>query len=183
MSLDRYVAGPNGELDFFTTSTDDANKYSDLDQLKMLEERIDLMIIGRNTYNLFVDYWPTAQSKGEIISIKLNSLNKVIFSNSLTRATWGDWPDAEIASGNAVDNVQRLKSISGKDIVLWGSISLSQSLMQHDLIDEYHIQLCPVLLGAGRSLFSKEPTIRNLILKHSRKYDSGVIQLQYERSR
>jgi dihydrofolate reductase len=181
MSLDGYIAGPKGELDFFTNYTNNDDKYSDRDQLKMLEEKIDLIILGRNTYKLFVEFWPSEMSKSEVISERLNGTKKIIFSNSLKQAPWGGWPAAEVAPGDAVDNVRKLKSSPGKDIILWGSISLSQSLMHANLVDEYHIQLCPVILGAGRPLFLQGSEFRNLTLTSSKKYESGVVHLQYVR--
>jgi dihydrofolate reductase len=182
MTLDGFVADPKGELDFFTNLSADANKYSDKDQLELLKERIDLIILGRKTYELFLDFWPTEQSKDEVIADQLNETKKVVFSNTLKNAPWGKCPAVEVATGKATDNVRKLKSMPGKDIVLWGSISVSQSLMLEDLIDEYHIQLCPTLLGAGRPLFPGMGSRKNLKLKNSKKYDSGLQFLQYVRA-
>jgi dihydrofolate reductase len=67
-------------------------------------------------------------------------------------------------------------------MVLWGSISLAQSLMKENLVDEYHIQLCPVLTGGGRSLFTGDVNPRNLKLVELRHYDTGTVFLNYVRT-
>src|SRR5215211_3818686 len=155
VSLDGYVTDKNGQLDFFTNLTPEQNTYSDRDQLKFMET-IDTILLGRKTYELFVDFWPGMTTDKEVIADKLNETKKIIFSNTITKAPWGQWPEAEIITGEAAVAIKKLKSLPGKDMVLWGSISVAQSLMKENLIDEYHIQLCPVLAGGGRNLFSQE---------------------------
>ena len=91
LSLDGYANDKNGQLDFFPSS--DQNRYSDEDQLKFLES-VDTMLLGRVTYQLFVDFWPTASTDKEVIADKLNSLDKIICSNTLQEARWGKWPAA-----------------------------------------------------------------------------------------
>lgn len=177
ISLDGYAADRKGSTDFFPSTEE--NRYSDEDQLKFLES-IDTILLGRKTYELFADFWPTDQSKQEIIADKLNSIPKIVISNTLKKAPWGSWPDAQIQGGDAVEAVKKLRQQTGKDIVLWGSISLAQALMQADLVDEYHVQVIPVRLGAGKLLFPKEPENKSLKLIGNKVYkDSGVMLLKY----
>src|SRR5215216_1906398 len=133
MSLDGYVTDKNGQLDFFTNLTPEQNKYSDSDQLKFLKT-IDTILLGRKTYELFVDFWPSATTDKEVIADKLNETKKIVFSNTITNAPWGQWAEAEIISGDAVEAIRKLKLLPGKDMVIWGSISLAQSLMKENLI-------------------------------------------------
>jgi dihydrofolate reductase len=177
ISLDGFAADKNGQLDFFPSA--EANRYSDKDQLQFLEQ-VDTILLGRVTYELFADFWPSATTETEIIADKLNSLPKLVCSNTLTKAPWGRWPNAQIIRGNAIEAIKELKKGEGKHIVLWGSLSLAQSLMKEKLIDEYHIQVCPVLLGAGRPLFTHASTQAGLRLLNVRNYDTGVVHLQYE---
>jgi dihydrofolate reductase len=179
LSLDGYVSDKNGQLDFFTNLTPEQNKYSDQDQLKFLET-IDTILLGRKTYELFVDFWPTATTNKEAIADKLNETNKIVFSNTLTKAPWGKWKDAEIITGEAVDAIKKLKALPGKDMVMWGSISVAQTLMKENLIDEYHIQLCPVLTGGGRLLFSQQINFGQLNLSELRQYNTGTVFLNYK---
>jgi dihydrofolate reductase len=177
VSLDGYAADKDGKLDFFPDTA--ANKFSDEDQLKFLES-IDTIILGRKTYELFVDFWPTEKSKNEIIAEKLNEIPKIIFSNTLDKAPWGDWPEAQVLSGNAADHVRRMTQQSGKNIVLWGSISLAQDLLKADLIDEIHLQVCPTAIGGGRLLFPDRNSYKNLKLTGVKSYNTGVVNLHYE---
>ena len=175
LSLDGYAEDSNGKLDFFPST--EANKYSDADQLKFMET-IDTILLGRKTYELFVDFWPNATTDKEIIADKLNETPKVIFSKTLKKVPWGRWPEAQIVAGDVVTEVRKLKTIPGKNIVLWGSISLAQSLMKENLIDEYHIQICPTAVGGGKPFFPQFINYRTFKLVDTRKYDSGVMFLK-----
>ncbi len=179
ISLDGYVADKDGQLDFFTSLTPEQNKYSDSDQLKFLETIVTILL-GRKTYELFVDFWPAATIDKEVIADKLNETKKVVFSNTITKASWGQWPVAEIIAGEAVSAIKKLKLLPGKDMVMWGSISVAQSLMRENLIDEYHIQLCPILTGGGRNLFPQQMNSGQLNLIEVRKYNTGTVFLSYE---
>jgi dihydrofolate reductase len=79
--------------------------------------------------------------------------------------------------------LRQLKAEQGKDLVLWGSLSLVQQLMAADLIDDYHLQLCPVFLGGGRRLLPDLPDQLGLRRVSTRSYDTGVVFLHYERRR
>ncbi len=178
MSLDGYVADKNDGLEFFTHLTPEQNTYSDNDQLKFLET-VDTILLGRKTYELFVTFWPDATTEQETIADRLNELPKLVVSNTITKAPWGKWPDAGIINGDAIKAIKKLKTQSGKNIVLWGSISLAQTLMKENLIDEYHIQLCPIRLGGGKKLFREELDVADLELVEVRKYDTGTVFLNY----
>ena len=176
ISLDGFVADKNGELNFFTAVDKESSKYSDRDQLKFMDE-IDTILLGRITYDLFVEFWPTATTDMEVIADKLNSTHRIVFSNKIQKAPWGKWPDAEVISGDAVDEVRKLKMKNGKNMILWGSISLAQSLMQNNLIDEFHLQLCPTVVGSGRPLFN---TSMSMDLIETKEYETGIIFLRYK---
>lgn len=177
ISMDGYAADSEGKLDFFPSS--EANRFSDEDQLKFLEG-VDTMLLGRKTYELFVDFWPSATVDKEIIADKLNSLKKVVVSNTLKKARWGKWPEAKIMNDDVVGKVKELKAEEGKHIVLWGSISLAQLLMKENLIDEYHLQICPTVLGGGKKFFPDSSVYKNFRLVDLRKYETGVVFLSYQ---
>ena len=177
LSLDGYAEDANGALDFFPST--EANHFSDRDQLAFLES-VDTIILGRRTYELFVDFWPTATTDREIIADRLNTLPKLVFSNTLHEAPWGSWRPAQVVRGDAVTEIERLKAQDGKDMVLWGSLSLAQALMAADLVDEYHLQFCPTLVGGGRPLFSDRERYAQLKRTHVRTYDTGVVALHYQ---
>jgi dihydrofolate reductase len=178
ISLDGHVTDKNGKLDFFTNADKDLNKKSEYDQLKFMDG-IDTILLGRNTYHLFIEFWPNATTDMSLIADKINETKKFVFSNSLRTASWGKWPQAEIISGKAVDSIEAMKHQEGKNMVMWGSISLAQSLMRRNLIDEYHLLICPTITGGGTSLFPKGENYQfNLV--EIKRYDTGVIFSRYE---
>jgi dihydrofolate reductase len=177
VSLDGYAVDAEGSLDFFPSSETD--RYSDKDQLAFLDS-VDTILLGRKTYELFVDYWPNATTDEEIIAERLNTLPKLVFSNTLSEAPWGTCPSARVVRGDAVAEIGRLKAQDGANMVLWGSLSLAQDLIAAGLIDEYHLQLCPTLVGGGRALFPTLPSYASLERVSVRTYDTGVVFLHYE---
>ena len=152
---------------------------TDRDQLAFLGG-VDAVLLGRRTYELFAGFWPTATAEREVVADRLNALPKFVFSNTLRDAPWGDWPPARVVAGDAVAAVRRMKAEEGKHMVLWGSLSLAQALIDADLIDEYHLQICPTILGGGRRLFPDLAGPAALERVNVRSYDTGVTFLHYE---
>ena len=179
LSLDGFASDKNGTLEFFPASETD--KFSDRDQLTFLDS-VDTILLGRKTYELFIGYWPMATTDKEIIADRLNTLPKIVFSKTLRDAPWGKWKPARVVSGDAVAEVRRLKALTGKNIVLWGSLSLTQSLISADLVDEYHLRIVPTLVGGGRRFFPSLESYRELKRTHVQSYDSGVQVVHYERT-
>lgn len=180
LSLDGFAEDKNGKLDFFPAS--EMDKFSDRDQLEFLES-VDTILLGRKTYELFVDFWPAATTDKEIIADCLNTLPKIVFSNTLSEAPWGKWDPARVVRGDAVAEIRRLKARDGKHMVLWGSLSLAQDLIAVDLIDEYHLQICPTIVGGGRPLFPSLQSYVRLRRMSVRTYDTGVVFAHYEPQR
>ncbi|MFN2386780.1 MAG: dihydrofolate reductase family protein [Thermoanaerobaculia bacterium] len=107
-------------------------------------DAIDTILLGRMTYGMFADYWPkVTEGDDERFAEKINSMPKVVFSRRLDRAPWGKWDDARIVSKRAEEEVAALKKQAGKDMVIWGSISVAQSLIREGLIDESSRGLSP----------------------------------------
>ncbi len=177
LSLDGFAVDTNGTLDFFPVSETDM--FSGHEALKFLDS-IDTILLGRKTYELFVDYWPDATTDNEIIADSLNALPKLVFSNTLNEAPWGTWQPAQVVRGDAVTEIKRLKAKDGKNMVLWGSISLAQDLIKADLIDEYHLQICPTVVGGGRALFPNLQSYSQFKRVSMRAYDNGKVSLHYE---
>jgi dihydrofolate reductase len=155
VTLDGYAAGPNGELDFVTESGAAADPTSGpfVDKQRAFIESLDTILLGAVTYRMFADYWPEQTTETQGIADALNATPKVVFSSTLESAPWGSWEPARVVSGSAAEEVGRLKAEPGKDMVLWGSLALSDSLMRAGLVDEYRLQVCPVVLGRGKRLF------------------------------
>jgi dihydrofolate reductase len=176
LSLDGYAADKNNSTKFFESP--EFAVESDDDLLKEMN-RFDTILLGANTYKMFVDFWPDADPKEQVVADKLNSIPKIVFSKSLKNAPWGKWEPAKIESGDAATAIVQLKKEKGSDMVLWGSISLAQYLIKQNLIDEYQLRIVPVVLGGGTLLFSKQEPL-DLILTKSKSYSSGLLLAHYK---
>jgi dihydrofolate reductase len=108
---------------------------------------VDTILLGRVTYQMFASHFPNVtKGKEKAFADKLNSIPKIVFSNTLKEAPWGDWEPAKIVKNTAVKEIAKLKKRSGKDMVLWGSLSIAQAAINAGLIDEYRLVICPVVL-------------------------------------
>lgn len=151
VSVDGFVAGPSGELEFFEAVSD----YSAVDQdnLSILDQ-VDTILLGSKTYRMFVEYWPTAED--ELMADVVNSTPKIVFSSTLDRAPWGRFEPARVLKGSAVDHLQRLRREPGQGLMVWGSISLAQSLLKAGLVDEMQLRVIPTMVGHGRTLLAED---------------------------
>ena len=175
LSLDGYAADKDHSTKFFEGP--EFSEESDQDLLAEMD-RFDTIVLGANTYKMFLDFWPDADSTEQIVADKLNSIPKIVFSNTLKNAPWGKWPAATVIAGDAVSAIKNLKKEAGKDLVLWGSISLAQDLMKANLIDEYQLRIVPVILGGGKLLFSDRDQL-DLQLTKTKSYSSGLLLAHY----
>ena len=177
MTLDGFAAGPNNNVDFIPASTAGDQKLG-REQTELLAG-VDTILLGRATYDMFVGYWPNVPEGDEkAFADKLNATPKLVFSRKLDRAPWGKWDDAKIVRSSPTDEVAKLKKQSGKDLVVWGSLSIAQALMAADLIDEYRLVICPVVLGTGKPLFKDETLARRLKVLNALTMDRGAVQMK-----
>lgn len=178
VSVDGMAAGPNDSTDFIPAAS--AHDQSFGRRQDAFLDSIDLILLGRKTYELFVDYWPKVTSGEEKpFADKLNAIPKVVFSKSLDQAPWGNWDPATVVKNDAAREIEKLKQQPGKDMVIWGSISLAQSLMHEGLFDEYQLIVCPVVLVDGRRLFDEHATAGEMHLLSTRSFDRGTVLLSY----
>lgn len=175
-SLDGYAADPDGGISFFGAVDDWAE--SDRDQLDQLDE-ISHMVLGATTYRMFADYWPTEQSRDEIIADKLNALEKVVFSRSLTRAPWGEHPDAHVVSGSAAQTLRGVAGDAPGDVIVWGSLTVTDQLFREGAVDRVQLRITPMVVGAGRRVFPEGFATGTLRLVQSRAYSSGLLTVDY----
>ena len=178
VTLDGLAAGPNDSVDFVPASTRGDRTFG-REQLAFIDT-IDTILLGRVTYQMFAGYWPqVTEGDDKPFADKLNAIPKVVFSKTLDRAPWGTWNDARIVKTNPTEEVAQLKKQAGKDMVVWGSISLAQSLIAASLIDEYRMVVCPLVLGMGRPLFGDKGRPLGMKLLTAKAHDSGSVLLQY----
>jgi dihydrofolate reductase len=174
ISLDGYAADKHNKLDFFVPTVRDI--YQDEYHARILKN-IDCIIFGKNTYQIFSAVWP--DRSGDLVSEIINRSKKIVFSKSLRDAPWGKWDPATIVSTDFESKILELKSLPGKNIVIWGSISLTEQAMKAQVVDEYQIHICPIITGGGRKLITDEHTAP-LKLLHSNHLNNGVVSLHYQ---
>jgi dihydrofolate reductase len=177
ITLDGLAAGPNNSVDFVPSATKGDQSFG-REQMKLMEG-IDTILLGSATYQLFIGYWPkVTEGEEKEFADKLNATPKIVFSKKLKRAPWGKWDEAKVVK-NAADEITRLKQQAGKNMVIWGSISVAQSLMTAKLIDEYRLVICPVVLGNGRALFENNLDKSEMRLVEAKTFDRGAVLLHY----
>ena len=176
VTLDGFAADSEGDVSFFESVTD--WRESDADQLVFLNS-LSVMALGSRTYRMFAGYWPTEQSRREVIADKLNALDKVIFSRSLTSAPWGDFAAGLIVAGDAAETLRKVANETPGDVVVWGSLSLTDQLFQSGGVDEMRWRVCPIALGSGRRALPPGYSTGAMRLLGSKAYDSGLLTVDY----
>ena len=110
----------------------------------------DGFLLGRKTYDIFASYWPKVTDPGNPIATALNSRPKYVASRSLDRVAWNN---SRLIKGDVVAELRKLRQQPGRAVHTWGSTDLLQTLLGHDLIDEYRLFIFPLVLGSGKRLF------------------------------
>lgn len=176
LSLDGHTADATGGLDFFAKEV--RGSYATARRTELLHS-IDTILFGRRTWELFSPLWPERPVENDLLAEKMNQLNKIVFSSTLTSAPWGKWKEAQVQAGDPREKVRHLKTQPGGHLIVWGSVHLAQSLMKAQLVDEYHLHICPVLTGGGKRLFTEGSTTASLELLRSDLAWNGTISLIY----
>ena len=139
-------------------------------------QKSDALLLGRKTYQDFAVFWPSVPDEDPFGKI-MNSIPKYIVSTTLNKA---EWNNSTLIKGNIVEELSKLKQQPGQDINITGSGTLVHSLMQHDLIDEYQLLVCPVVLGVGKRLFKDGSDTKVLRLVETKPFGSGMVMLTYQ---
>lgn len=134
----------------------------------------DCLLMGRNTYEGLAKVVPVVADKGGFVD-RMNSLPKYVVSNTLEAA---EWNNTNIIKENTINYISNLKKKFEKNILVYGSATLVQTLVKHNLIDEYHILVYPLVLGSGKRLFDEDCNIK-LNLAKVKSFSSGVVSLIY----
>lgn len=177
ISLDGFVStGENDEQKWVTWAWDEIKQYV-LD----LMDTSDTILIGRKLAIDYIPYWQETNTKPDDpmieVAKRIVSAKKIVFTKTLEKSIWDN---TELATGNLVEEVNRLKNQSGKDIIVYGGSSFVSALIKEGLIDEYHFFVNPVVLGSGGPIFDKVNSFRQLKLKKTIIYPCGIVLLNYE---
>ena len=180
MSVDGYVAGPNGEMDWITFDWDDELK----EYVTQLTESIDLIILGRNLAEGFIPHWTAVAQNPEhdeyLAGVKFSETPKVVFTKTLDESTWDN---TVLAKGNLVDKITKLKNQAGQGIIAYGGATFVSNLIKHNLIDEYHLFVNPTAVGSGMPIFQELDSTKKLTLVNAIPFACGVVGLHYEPNR
>ena len=173
-TVDGYMAGPNRELDWTTEPwTDDLNAHVDA-----LAEAVDCIVMGRKLADDFIPYWGSQPADEPKATVDLmNDTPKVVISNTLTESPW---ENAVVAGGDLAETVNRLKAQPGGDMIVYGGVTLVQSLIGKGLLDELHLFVNPTALGAGMPVFPNLGAYQQLRLVEARRFDCGITELHFQ---
>ncbi len=181
LSLDGVMQAPGGPGEDPTGGFElggwSVNYWDDLMGQQMdatLGKPFDLLL-GRKTYEIFAAHWPHVT--GDPAADALNRATKYVVTTTLERA---DWQPAHLIKGDVVPQLQRLKEQDGPELQVHGSSHLLQTLIQHELVDQYNLWIFPVLLGRGKRLFGDGAIPAGLRLVDSKTSTTGVIIATYE---
>lgn len=176
ISLDGFVAGPNGEMDWINVD----EEIFDYVGTRISESNTALY--GRVTYQMMENYWPTAgdmptATKHDIEHSKwYNKVQKIVLSKTLKEAGLAN---TEIISDNLSASINKIKQEAGEEILVFGSPTATHSLIQQNLIDGYWLFVNPIILGRGIPLFVDIKDKINLKLLTTRQFSCGVTELNY----
>jgi dihydrofolate reductase len=177
MTLDGFIEGPDGELDWASAGDDYFRHVDDL------LASMSAFLHGRRVYENMASYWPTADARPDstprvaAFARLWREMPKLVFSRTLERVDWNSTLVREVDPAQ----LRALQARPGGDMVVGGA-DLGASFLRHDLIDEMRIYVHPVAIGRGKPLF--QPSTRRIPLRlaQTRAFESGVVLLRYERA-
>lgn len=172
-SLDGYFEGPNQDINWHHVD-EEFNDFA----IQQTGE-FGVLLFGRVTYELMASYWPTESVKSDDPEVAglMNSMPKVVFSNTLDKV---EWENTKLVKGNYAAEVSKLKEQPGKDIAIFGSSDLAVMLIDQGLIDEFRIMINPIVLGGGKPILHGIKSQLELKLIKVKQFKSGNVLLYYE---
>ncbi len=183
ITLDGVIQAPGGPEEDptggFTYGGWSVNYWDDMMGQVMGESmaRPSELLLGRKTYEIFAAHWPYI--KDDPVADKLNSVKKYVVSRTLDEASWNN---STLVTGEVSQAIRNLKEQNGPEIQVHGSSNLIQTLLKHDLIDEFRLWIFPVTIGKGKRLFGEGTQPAHLKLIDSKTSTTGVIIATYEPS-
>ncbi|HXB07158.1 MAG TPA: dihydrofolate reductase family protein [Puia sp.] len=201
VSVDLFVGGPNGEIDWLFPTTD----AEATDWTLSVIWKAGLHIMGSRTFHDMASYWPAST---EVFAAPMNEIPKAVFTRKgidvigdagktttvlknagqmmkeknlrfSETAAMDSWKEALVLTGDLADEVRKLKAQPGKNIIAHGGASFCQSLVATGLVDEYHLLIHPVVLGKGLPLFSAAPERIGLKLMAAKAFPAGAVAHSY----
>ncbi|MBL7498549.1 dihydrofolate reductase family protein [Frankia sp. CNm7] len=177
VTVDGYMGGPKGEMDWMTFGwSDDLKAYAD-----ELVKPVDCIVLGRRLAEGFIPAWESRPEGEDEATIDwMNNTPRVVVSKTLTASPW---KNATIAGGDLVETVNELKSRPGGDLIAYGGSGLVTSLIAADLLDELHLFVNPVAIGAGIPVFPTTGGHKRFDVVAARPFECGITVLRLEPKR
>src|SRR4030042_1158033 len=177
MTVDGYIAGLNGEMDWMIFNWDNELKQ----YVKEITEPVDCIVLGRKLAQGFIPHWASKPEGEDAFGVdKMNNTTKVIFTKPLDKS---EWKNTVLAKGDLVDEITKLKKQDGKDIIAYGGATFVSALIKQGLIDEFHLFINPTVIGNGMTILKELESKQNLTLIKSTSFDCGIVVLIYEPKR
>ena len=179
VSLDGFIEDLDKNIDWHVWD-DEMSEY-----MVRFFNRVDTLLLGRVTYQMMADFWPTpmADSEDPIIAERMNHIPKIVFSKTLDDASWGEWDNVRLMKNDIREEMTAIKHQPGKDLVLFGGADLAASFFHEGLIDELQMIVNPVILRSGTPLFQEIKAPLKLDLTESVTMGCGNVILNYRLSR
>jgi dihydrofolate reductase len=185
ISVDGFVADANGKADWIFRSSDETSRAWSLER----SYDASLVIMGRKSFESMSVYWPTAIGP---FAAPMNEIPKAVFTksgykginaepNTVLSSSATSWAEAKIFDGDFVESIKELKSQAGKPILALGGAGFMRSLIPTGLIDEYHLNMHPVVLGAGLPIFSNVQIPMDLKLVETKSFPGGIVAHVYSK--
>ena len=176
MTIDGFVAGPNGELDWMWIPGE--RDESLFQKIIELADSCDTILLGRKMTPEFIEHWENVvdnqpDSAEQALAQRMVNMRKIVFSRTQTVI---NGRNLEVENGDLASAIQALKKEPGKDIIVYGGANFVSSLISQNLIDEYFIFRNPVAIGNGLSIFKEEKLLK---LDSSTAYENGKILNKY----
>lgn len=177
MTLDGFVGGINGEMDWMTLPwTQDLNDY-----ITDYTENMDTIILGRKLAQGFIPYWSGVaadENNPENEAGKtFTNTKKVVFTKTLEK---NEWDNTVLAKGDLVEEINNLKNQDGNQIMTYGGATFVSSLIKNDLIDEFLLLVNPVIIGNGLPIFKEISLDKHFKLIESKPFECGIVALHYK---
>ena len=179
ITVDGFVAGPNGELDWMNMAMDEGF----INYVTELTDSSDTILMGRKLAEGFIPYWTAvvgnADDPQRPFGLKMVEKPKVVFSKTLGKS---NWENTTVVNGDLSSEVKKLKEQQGNDIIVYGGSSFVSSLIKEGLIDEFHLFVNPVALGNGMPIFRQLGATQKLKLVKATPLTTGSVILFYVRA-
>ncbi len=177
LTLDGFMAGPNGEMDWMEWNWDEEIKQ----HVANITEPIECIILGRKLAEGFIPHWARVASNPDdpefTAGKKFTDTPKIVFTKNLKKA---EWKNTVLAKRGLVEEINELKAQEGGDIIAYGGVQFVSALIRAGLIDKYHLFTNPTAIGTGLPLFSELDKKLQLKLCDSKTFSCGIVANTYE---